>query len=184
MNFFSIRVDMEETETTTVIHSDYYDQSLIISDKDETATPSIGSINEFHVIKVEENRNASLNSDGCLLLTRTVAEEEEKPTIGSTGLNNCSKPRHVLCETNTLVVQNFQYVCLSKPMTFDLPALISSQLTHELCLSICQELQTKLAILHVDKCYCMNGAAPNLLNITLDFEKHRQKDCGSPCPGK
>ncbi len=87
------------------------------------------------------------------------------------------------CETNTLVVQNFQYACFKKPKSFDLPALISNLLTHELCLSVCQELQTKLAILHINKCYCINGANPNILNITTDFQQYKEKNCGNVCPG-
>ena len=177
-----------ETETntaaTTTIHSVYYDQSLISSDVNKTVNASSVSIDEFQVVEVEEKQNVSTYRDSCLVLTRTADKEEEKPIIESYALNNCSQPKHVLCETNTLVVQNFQYACLAKPLTLDLPALVSQQLTQELCLSICQELQTKLAILQMDKCYCLDGATPNLLNVTVDFEKYRQKDCGNPCPGQ
>ena len=118
-----------------------------------------------------------------LFFTRAITEEEERPVIKDLVLNNCTKARHVLCETNTLIVQKFQYQCLSKPQTLDLPALISIHLTHELCLSVCQELQTKLAILHIDKCYCLNGVTPHSLNITADFKEFKQEACGNVCSG-
>lgn len=170
--------------TTAVIHNVYYDQSMVSSDVNETVNVSMGSIDEFQLLEVEEKRNVSVYRDSCLMVTRTINKEEEKPMIEPVALNNCSTPKHVLCETNTLVVQDFQYACLAKPLTLDLPALISQQLTQELCLSICQELQTKLAIVQIDKCYCLDGATPNLLNVTVDFDKYRQTNCGDPCPGQ
>lgn len=98
--------------------------------------------------------------------------------------NNCTKPRHVLCETNTLIVPKFQYSCLKKPNILDIPALISKKhLTHELCLTVCQELQTRLAILHINKCYCLNGARFSTLNVSTDFQEFRQNKCGNTCPG-
>jgi hypothetical protein len=155
----------------------YYDDAVISSDDNEsTVSTTHGSIDEFQAINYEENKNS------CVVITRSSSEEEERPIINSK-TDNCTQPRHVLCETNTLVVQNFQYACLEKPKILDLPALISPQLTHELCLSVCQELQTKLAILHVNKCYCLNGANPNSVNITTDFPKYEEKKCGNPCPG-
>ncbi len=176
-------IDNDDIDTTTTLHNLYYDDSLTSLDNNETVNTDHGSINEFQIIDSNENKNTSTKDNTCVVITRSVSEEEEKPILKNIPTNNCSKPRHVLCETNTLVVQNFQYGCFSKPITLDLPALISNHLTHELCLSVCQELQTKLAVLHINKCYCLNGASPTLLNITTDFRKFKQKNCGNPCPG-
>lgn len=73
--------------------------------------------------------------------------------------------------------------CLQKPITLGVPALISNLMTHEFCLSVCQELQTKFAIVKNDKCFCLNDGRGNTLNITIDFEKYRRSTCGKPCPG-
>jgi hypothetical protein len=171
-------------DTTTTLPNLYYDDLTISSDTNDTINSDHGSINEFLVINSSENKNSSIKDDNtCVLITRALSEEKEKPIIRNSLVNNCSTPKHVLCETNTLIVQNFQYACLSKPKTLDLPTLISSQLTHELCLSVCQELQTKFAILHINKCYCLNGIGPTSLNLTTDFQKYRQKNCGNACPG-
>ncbi|UJR31253.1 hypothetical protein I4U23_018755 [Adineta vaga] len=176
--------DNDESDTTTsTVHNIYYDQSFILTDSNETVNTDHSAINEFQVIDSNDNNNSSYLKNTCVLITRSISEEEERPIIRNIPSNNCSKPRHALCETNTLVVQNFLYGCFSKPKALDLPALISDQLTHELCLSVCQELQTKLAILNLNKCYCVNGASPSLLNITTDFSKYEQKSCGKTCPG-
>ena len=176
-------VDGADTETTSTVHSLYYDDFLVLANQNDTINTDHGAINEFQVIQSNENNNISAQDKSCIVVTRSVSEEEEKPIITNIFMNNCSKPRHTLCETNTLVVENFQYGCFSKPRALDLPALISKHLTHELCLSVCQELQTKLAILLINKCYCLNGDSPRTLNITTDFQKFRQKHCGKPCPG-
>ncbi len=179
MFFFLLLIDNDETDltTTTTIRSLYYDDSLISSDNVTSVNIDHGSINEFQVIESNKTKNT------CVIIQRLISEEEEKPLLTSVQTTNCSQPRHVLCETNTIVIQNFQYACFIKPKILDLPALISNELTHELCLSVCQELQTKFAILHINKCYCLNGANPYVLNITTDFQKYRQKDCGNACPG-
>ena len=179
-SFFFILDNGEiDTTTPTLVANLYYDDSLVSSDDNVTSSNSNahGSINEFQVINYEENKNT------CVVITRSVSEEEERPSLNTIQNDTCTQPRHVLCETNTLIVQNFQYACLKIPNIPDLPALISHQLTHELCLSVCQELQTKLAILHRNKCYCLNGASPNSVNITTDFPKYRQQKCGDVCPG-
>jgi len=174
--FLFLLIDSDEIETTTTIHSLYYDDGLV-SDNVTNIDVDHGSINEFQLIESNENKST------CVIIQRLISEEEEKPLLKSISTNNCSQLRHVLCETNTIIIQNFQYACFIKPKILDLPALISNQLTHELCLSVCQQLQTKLAILHINKCYCLNGANPYVLNITTDFQKYRQKDCGNACSG-
>ncbi|CAF1125765.1 unnamed protein product [Rotaria sp. Silwood1] len=185
LGFFLLDTDPDHddgvVDTTTSLHNTFYDDALSSTDIDETVNLNHGSINEFQLIDSNENRNISNNT--CLVITRSTTEEDEKPMIKNTLMDDCSKPRHVLCETNTLIVQKYQYDCFNKPNVLDLPALISNHLTHELCLSVCQELQTKLAILHINKCYCLHGSNSNSLNITTDFEKFRQKKCGNVCPG-
>jgi hypothetical protein len=165
--YFLFIIDNADTDTTTTLPNLYYDEALVSSDTNDTINTDHGSINEFHLLAASENKNISIKNNTCVVVTRSISEEEEKPIINNVQMNNCTKPRHVLCETNTLVVQNFQYECFSKPK----------------CLSVCQELQTKLAILHINKCFCLNGASPNLLNITTNFQKFRQKSCGNACPG-
>ena len=172
-------------ETTTSMHSSFYEDSLISSNVNDTISRGdVPLINEFHTSEIREMKNSTIDDDSCVLVTRTVLEDDERPVVKATRAANCSTPRHVLCETSTLIVPNFQYACFRRPATMDLPALISEQLTHELCLSICQELQTKLAVLNINTCYCLNGAAPHLVNVTVDWPKHRTKTCGDPCPGR
>ena len=152
--------------------------------RDVVSSGDIPLINEFHTAEIRELTNSTIDDNSCVVVTRTVLENDERPVVTVASGADCSKPRHVLCETNTLIVPNFQFSCFRRPATMDLPALISEELTHELCLSICQELQTKLAILNINSCYCLNGATPRLLSITADFSKHRKKTCGNPCPGR
>jgi len=135
------------------------------------------------MINPTENNNLSITDDSCIISTRTVNENDERPILKSIAMNNCSQARHVLCETQTLLVRSFQQGCFRKPLIFDLPALVSNRLTYELCLSVCRELQTKLAVIHINKCYCLNGVTPKLFNLTVDFQKHQKQDCGNPCSG-
>ncbi|CAF3088507.1 unnamed protein product [Rotaria socialis] len=173
--------DDKDPDATTTMKSFYYDEAAKLTDSNDTSLPDHEAINEFQLIDASDNKTSN---NTCMIISRVIAEEEERPSIISQLKKNCTKPRHVLCDTNTLVVEKFQVSCFSKPYVLDLPALVSkTQLTHELCLSVCQELQTRLAILHMDKCYCLNGITNGVLNITVDFEKFRQKSCGNPCPG-
>ncbi|CAM4740124.1 unnamed protein product [Rotaria magnacalcarata] len=173
--------DEKDTDTTTTMKNFYYDEAAKLTDSNDTSLPDHGAINEFQLIDAGDNETSN---NTCMIISRVIAEEEERPSIISQLKNNCTKPRHVLCDTNPLIVEKFQVNCFIKPHVLDLPALVSkTQLTHELCLSVCQELQTRLAILHMDKCYCLNGVASSVLNITTDFENFRQKTCGNPCPG-
>ena len=178
LRFLLLDSDDVDLATTTQVISLFYDESLVPSNENDTDITVHGSINEFQAINYEDNKNS------CVVITRTMREEEERPFLNSNSSGDCTQPRHVLCETNTLIVQNFQYACLKKPKTFDLPALISTHLTHELCLTICQELQTKFAIIQIDKCYCLLGSNPSAVNISTDFTEYRQNLCGNVCPGE
>ena len=176
-------IDYDDTDTTTSLTNVFYDNALLSSNITDNFSSNHGSINEFQAINASANGTVDIKDKSCVVVTRLITEEEERPMLQSTNTNDCSKRRHVLCETNTLVVPKFRYNCFSKPKVLDLPALISNILTHELCLSTCQELQTKIAILHINKCYCLNGATPTTLNITTDFATFRKENCGKPCLG-
>ena len=141
------------------------------------------TMDEFQMSNPNENKSSNMNDDSCLIVTRVSNEDDEKPTLTSNSIKNCSQLKHVLCETKTLIVRDFQQGCFRKPLILDLPALISNRLTYELCLSVCKELQTKLAILQMNKCYCVNGISPRLFNLTADLAKYQQIDCGDPCSG-
>ncbi len=149
---------------------------------DSAASVHHENINEFQMINPKENKTVNINDDSCVISSRTSVEIEERPILKSISEKNCSTPKHVLCETNTLIVREFQQGCFRKPSILDLPALISQHLTYELCLSICKELQTKLAILHIDKCYC-TAVNSKPFNLTVNFGKYQKKECGNPCPG-
>ena len=176
-------IDAGDTDTTTSSINVFYDNVLSSSNITDNSSSNHGYINEFQVISTSENGTADTINQSCVVVRRLISEKEERPVLQNISKTTCSKRRHVLCETNTLVVPNFQYNCFSKPKVLDLPALISNHLTHELCLSVCQELQTKIAILHINKCYCLNGVAPTVLNITTNFATFRKKRCGKVCPG-
>jgi hypothetical protein len=179
----SIFLDQADSQTTTIIYNMFYDQALVSSDNNESIDNSNHAlINEFQLIEPNENQTTSSYDTKCLLVTRTAIGEVDKPILDAKP-NECSIPRHVLCESNALVVQNFQFTCLRRPLTLDVPSLISNALTYELCLSVCQELQTRLALLNIDRCYCLNGVTPKLLNIESDFLPYQSGTCGQPCPG-
>lgn len=153
--------------------------SLFTSDSDF----SYSSIEEFQMIKSNENSNTSTKNDSCLISKRTLTDEADTLAITNTPTSNCSKPRHVLCEMKSITLESFREGCYSKPATLGSPALISNHLTHELCLSVCQELKTITAVIHINKCYCLNTPTSKLLNTTVNRLKYEQKKCGDPCPG-
>lgn len=139
---------------------------------------------DFQVISPIDNSNVSITDDSCIVLSRTEVKAEERPILKTTVESNCSIPRHVLCETKTLIVDRFQKSCFRKPVLMDLPALISNHLTHELCLTICEELQTTLVIIHINKCYCLNDYVLRPMNFTKDLSKFQRTSCGQLCSGK
>jgi len=141
------------------------------------------SVYEFQMINPIENNNSSITDNTCVISTRILNQEEERPILKSISANNCSQPRYVLCETKTLIVPNFQQGCFRKPLILDLPALISNRLTYQLCLTVCRELQTKLVIIHINKCYCLNGFVSKKFNLTADLGEYQKQDCGNPCLG-
>ncbi|CAF2666053.1 unnamed protein product [Rotaria sp. Silwood2] len=144
---------------------------------------NLSSINEFQMINPNEDNNSSIKDDSCLVLTRSVIDEKRSSILNNTQINNCSKPRHVLCRTMTVLGFNSQQSCYSKPLTLGLPAMISNHLTYELCLSVCRKLETNLAVININKCYCFNAAVSQMFDIQGNHAKYKTKECGNPCPG-
>ncbi|CAF4943073.1 unnamed protein product, partial [Rotaria sp. Silwood1] len=144
---------------------------------------SLSSINEYQMINSNEDNNSSIQDDSCLVLTRTVLNEKGSYFLKTTQINNCSKPRHVLCREQTMLGFNSTQSCYSKPLTLGLPVMISNHLTYELCSSICQILETNLAVINMNKCYCFDAAHSHTFDMKETHAKYRRKDCGNPCPG-
>ncbi|CAF4462582.1 unnamed protein product, partial [Rotaria sp. Silwood2] len=118
------------------------------------------SINEFQIIISTNNNNSTVNDKSCLIMTRTKINEEERIFISTTNQNkNCSQPRHVLCRKRSIIDQRIQQICFRKPLTLDVPVLISNYLTHEL--------------------YITSEA----INFEENYRKYITTDCGKPCPG-
>ncbi|CAF2262259.1 unnamed protein product, partial [Rotaria magnacalcarata] len=140
------------------------------------------SINEFQMIHLNETNNSTVKDDSCILSTRSVIDEKESSVISNAQMNNCSKPRHVLCKTRSPSFRSHEY-CLSKPLTLGLPTIISNYLSYELCVTICVDLKTNSAVLNKNKCYCLNADYSKMVNNKLIYEKYRTKYCGNFCPG-
>ena len=136
------------------------------------------------MINPSENKTSGINDDSCVIAMRVLYDDDERPLLQSNSSRNCSVPKNVLCETSTLIVRDFQQGCFRKPLLHDLPALISNRMRYELCLSVCQELQTKIAIVHVNKCYCLNGISARVFNLTADLIRHQKGSCGKVCSGR
>ena len=141
------------------------------------------TIDEFQMNYPREDNTLNTTDHSCIVSMRTIVDENERPILKNVQVNNCSKARYVLCQTKTLIVRNVQHGCFRRPLILGLPVLISNQLTYELCLSVCQELQTNLAIIHINECYCLQDFASKVLNLETDLQSYRQKDCGKPCSG-
>ncbi|CAF3311986.1 unnamed protein product [Rotaria sp. Silwood2] len=159
--------------------------------EDDTNIPSLGSnidinrssVNEFQLIDLNEIKNSTRKNDSCLVFTRSVIDDEGSFILKNTQINNCSKPRHVLCTTKPIITHHSEKGCFHKPLTLGVPAMISNHLTYELCLSVCKGLKTNLAVLHVNKCYCFNAAYTWIAETSRNNSKHKKQDCGNPCPG-
>ncbi|CAM4914645.1 unnamed protein product [Rotaria socialis] len=141
------------------------------------------SVNEFQMVNQQENNNSIVKDDLCIISTRSAVDDKESSVVRSIQMNNCSKPRRVLCKTEAHVIQSHQY-CLSNPLTLGLPTIISNYLSHESCFTICDALETNFAVMNVNKCYCINSILVQSHPIKLTYEKYRTKDCGNLCPGE
>ncbi|CAF3940814.1 unnamed protein product, partial [Rotaria sp. Silwood1] len=145
---------------------------------------NISSVNEFQMISPNNDNSSNLRDDSCLVLTRSGIDEKQRSSIlKNIQLNNCSKPRHTLCQTKTIKGYNSEQYCYRKPLTLDLLTMISNHLTYELCLTVCGEFKTNMVVIHMNKCYCIDAAVSQILDSQKNFGKYRTKDCGNPCPG-
>ncbi|CAF1522551.1 unnamed protein product [Rotaria sordida] len=159
--------------------------------EDDTEIPSLrfnvninrSSINEFQLINSNEMNDSTRKNNSCLVFTRTIINDKESSILKNTQMNNCSKPRHVLCITKPIINRQFEKGCFHKPLTLGVPVMISKHLTYELCLLVCKELETNLVILHINRCYCLNAAVTWLIETMRNSSKYRKIDCGNPCPG-
>ncbi len=146
---------------------------------------NLSSTNEFQMINPNEDNNSSIKDDSCLVVSRTVIDKKGSFILKNTQINNCSQSRHVLCKTKPMFDFSSKIECYSRPLTLDLPAMISNHLTYELCLSVCQSLKTKLAVINMNKCYCLSLNADILQTqfVISNVRKFSTKDCGNPCSG-
>jgi hypothetical protein len=135
------------------------------------------------MINPNEDNNSSIKDDSCLVVSRTVINKTGSFILKNTQINNCSQSRHVLCTTKPILDLSFKIGCYSKPLTLDLPAMISNHLTYELCLSVCGNLKTNLAVINMNKCYCLNIDILQIQNLISNRTKFATKDCGNPCSG-
>ena len=147
------------------------------------ANINTSSINEFQMINPNEDNNSSIKDDSCLVVSRTITDKNGSFILKNTQINNCSQSRHVLCKTKPMYDFSSSIGCYSKPLTLDLPAMISNHLTYELCLSVCQSLETNSAVIHMNKCYCVNADILQILTLISNHTKFATKDCGNPCSG-
>ncbi|CAF3471105.1 unnamed protein product [Rotaria socialis] len=141
------------------------------------------SISEFQMINSNENNNSTIGDDSCIVVTRPVLDQQGISILKTTQIHNCSRPVHVLCKSRTKISIPFRPVCYDKPLTLGLPAMISNYLTHELCLSVCKELTVDVAVVQMNKCYCLNSFLTHTSRIISHHEKYRKEHCGNPCPG-
>ncbi|CAF0946670.1 unnamed protein product [Rotaria sordida] len=156
------------------------DSSSLVSNIDV----NLSSINEFQMLNSNDDSNLNIKNDSCLLWTRSIIDEKQRSSIlEKTQINNCSESRHVLCRTKTILGFNSPQMCYTKPSTLGLPIMISNHLTYELCLSVCQTLKTNLAVININKCYCVDATLWQILDLRRDRTKYETKDCGNPCPG-
>ncbi|CAF3973159.1 unnamed protein product [Rotaria sordida] len=144
---------------------------------------NLSLIDEFQMINSNEDNNSSIPDDSCLVLIRTVIDEKGSSILKNTQINNCSKLRHVLCKEESMLGFNSVQNCYSKPLTLGLPVMISNHLTYELCSSVCQILETDLAVINMNKCYCFDVTLLHIFDMKGNHAKYQRKDCGNPCPG-
>ncbi|CAF3464823.1 unnamed protein product [Rotaria sp. Silwood1] len=144
----------------------------------------LSSINEIQMINSNDNKNSSIQDDSCLVWKRSIIDEKQRSSsLDNSQINNCSEPRHVLCRTTIMLGHSPHQMCYSKPTTLGLPAMISNHLTYELCASVCETLKTNIALINMNKCYCVDITETLIIDIEGNHVKYITKDCGNPCPG-
>ena len=130
-----------------------------------------------------EDNNSSTNDDSCFVFTRSEMNEQRSSIVKANQVKNCSKPRHVLCRIQSMLGYHSMKACFNTPLTLDLPAVISNHLTYELCLSVCGNLGSDIAVLNINKCYCFNVGYQQMASIRRNHAKYNIMDCGKPCSG-
>ncbi|CAF3871152.1 unnamed protein product [Rotaria sordida] len=131
------------------------------------------SINEFQIIISIKNNNSTMNDKLCLVVTRATTNEQQRISISiANQSNNCSQLRHVLCRKRSIIIdQRNQQICFRKPLTLDVPVIISNYLTHELCMSTCMDLvahyEQRYALLNSNTCLCMNNTITTTNKLTF-----------------
>ncbi|UJR19626.1 hypothetical protein I4U23_022760 [Adineta vaga] len=134
------------------------------------------SINEFQMIDAGSNYS-------CLVFTRSTTEHIEIDVLKKTSISSCSDPRRTLCKTKSIIGYNTLSGCFQKPLTTGLPSIISNHLTHQLCIASCRNLEAKLAIFQMNRCYCLNAGTIWLNKTSPIHSKYKKGHCGRPCPG-
>lgn len=123
------------------------------------------------------------DKNSCLIASRTMINKTRSFILNTTEIDSCSQRRYVLCQTKPVLDLSFKIGCFLNPPILDLPAMISNDLTYEICLSSCQTLMANIAVIITNKCYCLNADVPQIQHL-INHQKHfASKDCGRPCPG-
>lgn len=141
---------------------------------------SQSSINELQMISSDESTH---KNDSCLVFARSESNMARNSMIKTIPTDNCSQPRYALCQTKPIILHLSKNKCLEKPLTLDLPVMISNHMTSELCRSLCGNLTTIFAVVQMNKCYCGNLTLVKSIENIFNDSIHRKRDCGKPCPG-
>ncbi|CAF1346534.1 unnamed protein product, partial [Didymodactylos carnosus] len=180
-----------EDATLAPFDYDYPISGAASSSTQSSSSASLYPVLEYYVSDINDNNSSLVSDNKCMLVSRMSEGDIQLPKITvaqltlplSTQRSDCTEPRHVLCETSPVFVERGIYECYQKPLVMDLPALITNQMTHERCLTTCQELQTKLAIISKNMCYCQTNDWAATVNVTRDFQRYKAKSCGNACSG-
>ncbi|CAF3728420.1 unnamed protein product [Rotaria sp. Silwood1] len=173
LGFFLLDTDISNIE---LINQSLYDYNKKLLPVVSNFNINHSFINEFQMI------NPNRNDDSCILFTRSAIKEKENSILKNIQINNCSKSKHVLCKIEMKHYFNSEYSCYRKPLTLGLPTIMSKQLTYELCLSVCTEFETNLAVINIDKCYCLNAAESWRFDVKRN-SLYQKQNCGDRCPG-
>ncbi|CAF1490312.1 unnamed protein product, partial [Rotaria sordida] len=185
MNFVAKKchsfVDASNTKPELESEVSYTEKSdELISDIDV----NLSSINEFQMSNSNNDNNSNIEDNSCLVFERSIIDEKQRHfTIKTSQISICSESKHVLCEVKSTIGFHSQEICYQKPLTLGLPAVISNYLTNELCVSVCETLGTRLAIINMNKCYCVHNNAEQVTSDNTNYINYRTKNCGNPCPG-
>ncbi|CAF3363218.1 unnamed protein product [Rotaria sp. Silwood2] len=177
LGFFILDTNASNAES---IFSRTEESQKLVSDIDV----NVSSINEFQMINSNYDNNSTTKDNSCLIFERSITDEKQTYfTLKTNQISICSKPKHILCKMKLPFDFITQDICYRKPLTLGLPVIISNYLTIELCLSVCGVLQKHLAIINMNKCYCMDNTKGNIIGDITIGANYKTKNCGNPCPG-